>query len=99
MADIVTLHEPASPAPKPRKRRRPKRTVQIARMQDVLLAGIESGDVKLSEAAQATRAWVDSEAMRREILGLGKPKPVEPVNADKAKRKRQPLPEPTPSKD
>lgn len=69
------------------RHRRPRRTSQIGLMQDVLLNGILAGTIE-SAVCSAVNAWCTSESLRRDILLRGKPKPVEPVNASKAKTRR-----------
>jgi hypothetical protein len=93
------MRQNGSPAASPDRvpplnhRTRPKRTTQISLMQDVLLAGVRKPEAKLSEASIATRAWCEAESLRREILGKGRPKPVEPTNAKPSRTQRR-LPSP-----
>lgn len=92
MAEVALLDAPQSCVPHPRKRKRRKRTALIADFQDVLCKGALDPDASLSEISSASNAFCNLEGLRREILGLGKPKPVEPVNADKGRKRKTPGP-------
>lgn len=94
MAEVTILEQPQAPTPKRQKRKRRKRLSQIADWQDLLLNGAKAEDCPLQAIASGANAWCSMEAMRRDILGLGKPKPVEPVNATKASKRKPAVPVP-----
>lgn len=93
MARFTSVNQPNGSHKTKAKGRRKARTAQIGIMQDVLLEGIQgAGTDKLSTVSSAVNAWCTSEALRREMVGLGKPKPVEPVNASKASKRKPAIP-------
>ena len=72
------------------------RLKQLAIMQDNLLKDSQKPDLDPLKRAQVARAWKELEALRQELLGRGKPRPITAKNDPDArpKRKAQPLAEP-----
>lgn len=62
---------------------------EAALIQRVLLEKITAEDVRLAEASQASRAWVELHDLQRRLLGLGDPKSVPASNDPTLEPKRR----------
>lgn len=74
-------------AQRPRKPKGPRALRQLLDFQENLHARLKSDKLTDSAAAQVARAWKELETLRLDMLGHGKPKPVQAKNDPDLKRK------------